>query len=63
MTTADKIAAQIKEKFNNYEGRLNKPIMAVHAALRLKIGDEAFLQFLESRPCPQKYQTQINVQE
>ena len=47
MTTEQKIAAIIKERYNNYEGVFYSPFKEIHQKMREKDGDGAFLRYLE----------------
>jgi hypothetical protein len=50
MTTQDKIAKEIKDKFRNYAGRMHEPFITLHARMRITMGDEKFLEYLEQIP-------------
>lgn len=49
MSTADKIAAIVKDQYNNYTGKYMRNLIVPHAHLRDKLGDEKFLEYLEER--------------
>jgi len=49
LETQEKISSIIVSRYNNYNGRLLKPLSKVHSLLRMELGDEKFLLFLEEQ--------------
>ena len=47
MNTQDRIAEIIKNRYSNYAGQAHRKFIMIHAEMRTKIGDVAFLEHLE----------------
>lgn len=49
LETQEKISSIIASKYNNYNGRLLKPLSLIHKKLKILLGEERFLFFLEEQ--------------